>query len=144
MTDAALKRLCAYDWPGNARQLENIIERAFAMMAGDVLDEAQILFHTSPVRDVESLGKPPLYPAVAARAPPSSKPGIATLEEETLKHIRTVLAAHDGNQVAAARALGIKPHHASAPPWARRLSAETTRARTRYPAFGMAIDRRSR
>lgn len=107
VTDAALKRLCAYDWPGNARQLENIIERAFAMMAGDVLDEAQILFDTSPVRDIEGSGKPPPGPAVAARAPPSSTPGIATLEEETLKHIRTVLAAHDGNQVAAARALGI-------------------------------------
>jgi formate hydrogenlyase transcriptional activator len=34
---AALDALCAYDWPGNVRQLENTIERAVAMETGSEL-----------------------------------------------------------------------------------------------------------
>jgi transcriptional regulator with PAS, ATPase and Fis domain len=107
VTDAALKRLSAYDWPGNARQLENIIERAFAMTTGDVLDEAQLLFDSPPACDGKSTGNAPRHPAAGAAPPEPAKAATTTLEEETLKHIRAVLAAHDGNQVAAARALGI-------------------------------------
>ena len=33
----AMELLMRYDWPGNVRQLENIIERAFALGAGDVI-----------------------------------------------------------------------------------------------------------
>jgi two-component system response regulator PilR (NtrC family) len=33
----AVDALCAYDWPGNVRQLENTIERAVAMEAGSEL-----------------------------------------------------------------------------------------------------------
>ncbi|MGB9071044.1 MAG: sigma-54 dependent transcriptional regulator [Terriglobales bacterium] len=34
---ASLDALCRYDWPGNIRQLENTIERAVALEAGDEL-----------------------------------------------------------------------------------------------------------
>ena len=33
----SLSALCGYDWPGNVRQLENTIERAVAMEAGEEL-----------------------------------------------------------------------------------------------------------
>ena len=34
---ASLEALCAYDWPGNVRQLENTIERAVALETGEEL-----------------------------------------------------------------------------------------------------------
>jgi DNA-binding NtrC family response regulator len=33
-TQEALRRLMAYDWPGNVRQLENVVERAFTLSPG--------------------------------------------------------------------------------------------------------------
>lgn len=97
VTAEARARLHAYHWPGNARQLENIIERGFALSSTDVIDVPQLMFDTSPL--------------VASAVPPGGTPArersLPTLEEQTLRHIREVLAAHDGNQVAAARALGI-------------------------------------
>ena len=99
ITPAARARLYAYHWPGNARQLENIIERGFALTGSDTLDVPQLLF------DVGAL-------AMAAETPGGPSPttegeALVTLEDVTLKHVRDVLAAHGGNQVAAARALGI-------------------------------------
>ncbi|MBU1881379.1 sigma-54-dependent Fis family transcriptional regulator, partial [bacterium] len=35
---SALKRLKAYDWPGNIRELENVLEHAFVMCHGDMID----------------------------------------------------------------------------------------------------------
>ena len=35
--ERAMKALMAYDWPGNARELENVIERASVLSDGDVL-----------------------------------------------------------------------------------------------------------
>lgn len=34
----AMNLLIQYDWPGNVRQLENVIERAFALGSGDVIE----------------------------------------------------------------------------------------------------------
>ena len=40
----ALKKLMEYDWPGNVRQLENIIKRAAIMAVDDVIEEDDIHF----------------------------------------------------------------------------------------------------
>jgi two-component system, NtrC family, response regulator PilR len=37
VNDASMQALCAYDWPGNVRQLENAIERAVALETGEEL-----------------------------------------------------------------------------------------------------------
>lgn len=42
ITEPALKRLCDYSWPGNIRQLENVIERAVVLCAGEKLAEEDI------------------------------------------------------------------------------------------------------
>ncbi len=38
MSNRALKMLQSYDWPGNVRQLENVLERAMVMSSGEILD----------------------------------------------------------------------------------------------------------
>lgn len=50
LTDAAVSRLMAHDWPGNIRELDNVIQRALVMISGDEIDGASIIFdHGSAV-----------------------------------------------------------------------------------------------
>ncbi len=42
VTEAAVRYLCDHAWPGNVRQLQNVIERAVILSSGDVLDVAQL------------------------------------------------------------------------------------------------------
>ncbi len=42
VTNAALRRLCAYPWPGNVRQLASAIERALILAENDAIDEADL------------------------------------------------------------------------------------------------------
>ena len=37
-----LKRLCSYHWPGNVRQLENVVERAISLVDGDIIEEQHL------------------------------------------------------------------------------------------------------
>ncbi|MEI6673541.1 MAG: sigma-54 dependent transcriptional regulator [Verrucomicrobiota bacterium] len=50
ITTAAVQALASYPWPGNIRQLENILERATAFANGSQLDEQDIL----PLLEVRS------------------------------------------------------------------------------------------
>ncbi|MDA8136544.1 MAG: sigma 54-interacting transcriptional regulator, partial [Desulfobacteraceae bacterium] len=44
MSDAALSKLFRHDWPGNIRELKNVIERASIITDNEIIDEAYILF----------------------------------------------------------------------------------------------------
>src|SRR6516225_2549635 len=54
ITPAALKVLTDYHWPGNVRQLENIIERAVALSSGPVLDAGDIHLDARPAPSANS------------------------------------------------------------------------------------------
>ena len=41
LSAGALSLLCAYDWPGNVRQLENAVFRAVVLAEGDELTVAE-------------------------------------------------------------------------------------------------------
>lgn len=88
-TPAARKKLMLFDWPGNIRQLQNVIERSFALHRGPVLDAGAVAL-TDP------------GPAEGAALPLTTP-----LSEVELWHVQRVLATCDGNQVMAARILGI-------------------------------------
>jgi Nif-specific regulatory protein len=102
VTEAALARLLAHEFPGNIRELENCIESAVVLCEDEQIDADDLPLVTrararrSPTAD-EPLG---------ARAPRLGDPEF-TLADIEQAHIDAVLAACNGNQSEAARKLGI-------------------------------------
>jgi DNA-binding NtrC family response regulator len=92
VTAEALTALASYDFPGNVRELENLIERAFAMGAREQITLA----------DLSTLARPTAIPS----APTSTKP-VPTLAEVEKDLILRALAIYKNDKEAAARALGL-------------------------------------
>ena len=93
ITPDALAALTAYEFPGNVRELENVIERAFAMGARE-----QITF-----ADLPTLGNAIAIPATSATAT-GTVPRLADVEKDL---ILRALAFYKDDKEAAASALGI-------------------------------------
>jgi DNA-binding NtrC family response regulator len=87
-----LSRLAIYGWPGNVRQLENVVERAVAL-------------NTSGVFDLEDLPEDILESRQTVRT--ASDQRWMTLEQMEEQYIRKVLEAFGGNISRAAEILGI-------------------------------------
>jgi DNA-binding NtrC family response regulator len=49
VTEAALNALVSYDWPGNVRQLENIVERMVLLRAEGMIDTEDLPARLQPV-----------------------------------------------------------------------------------------------
>jgi PAS domain S-box-containing protein len=91
VSDAVLARLMEYDFPGNVRELENIIEHAFVLCRSGLIEPR----HLPPQLRGEDAGVPSGLPA-----------GVTLAAMEKLL-IRDALRRHRGNRAAAARELGI-------------------------------------
>ena len=95
VTAPALQALCRYDYPGNVRELKNIVERAF-------------VFCREPRIDLSHLPEEVLVRETRESVPPSDEVGLeespTTQEVETL---RKALEKHRWNRTATAKALGI-------------------------------------
>jgi DNA-binding NtrC family response regulator len=98
ITPAALKVLSDYHWPGNVRQLENIIERAVALSTGPVIDVGDIQLDTRPLHAAAAAG--------ATGGPPFLPEGM-TLEQWEDEMIREAMRRSNGNKSEAARLLGL-------------------------------------
>ncbi len=96
ITPAALKLLMDYHWPGNVRQLENIIERAVALSSGTVLDVGDIHLDSRPA---------PGSSATSGGVP--FLPEGMTLEQWEDEMIREAMRRAGGNKSEAARLLGL-------------------------------------
>ncbi|MGE5114956.1 MAG: sigma-54-dependent Fis family transcriptional regulator, partial [Betaproteobacteria bacterium] len=97
-----MARLLAYRWPGNLRQLANVL-RSAALMAGG---ERQItLVHLSDdfLEESAACAAPPSAPMPRAA---STEP-VGRLEDAELALIRAALDAEGGNVSAASKRLGI-------------------------------------
>jgi transcriptional regulator with PAS, ATPase and Fis domain len=103
LTDDALELLARHAWPGNIRELRNVLEQA-ALMTDDLVLTARHL-------SLQPSGVPAAPAAVAAAAAAGARPSIRPLPqviaELELRAIRDALVATGGNKVAAARLLGI-------------------------------------
>ncbi|MDQ3388564.1 MAG: sigma-54 dependent transcriptional regulator, partial [Gemmatimonadota bacterium] len=86
----SVERLRRYDWPGNARELRNVIERS-------------LIFAHGPVMAIGELAPP----VTASSAPSTGIPLGLTLEEVERQYIEGTLQQLDGNVNEAARQLGI-------------------------------------
>ena len=86
----ALAMLQAYDYPGNARELANILERAVIVASGKRLEEEDL---------------PPGLSAAVSAQRQKSKP--LSLAEMEAAYIAETLAATKGNKTECARILGI-------------------------------------
>jgi transcriptional regulator with PAS, ATPase and Fis domain len=89
----ALKKLIDHHWPGNVRQLENIIERACALATGPFIEAADI--QMDPVQDRGHSGAAPLLPEGK------------TLDQWEDEIIREAYRRANGNKSEAARMLGL-------------------------------------
>jgi DNA-binding NtrC family response regulator len=96
----AMRRLMACEWPGNVRQLENVIERALALGGGRRRIEVDDL-----PPDMRSAAAPPgLEPTL----PESGVDLPALVLDFERQLIDQALARTEGNRGAAARLLGLK------------------------------------
>jgi len=94
----AQRRLLAYDWPGNIRELQNVLERAMLLAEQDVIGPE----HLPPeVRAPRGTVAPP---------PPAAEPAagpLRSLDEVDRDHVLRVLGAMRGNRDDTSRVLGI-------------------------------------
>jgi DNA-binding NtrC family response regulator len=90
-TPEAKDRLLAYAWPGNVREVRNVVERLVILCPGERIDAPEL------PRELQAVGEPAAEPA----------PSGGSLEEHERRHIRQVLARVNGNKTKAAEILGI-------------------------------------
>jgi DNA-binding NtrC family response regulator len=91
-SEEALALLKAYDFPGNVRELENIVERGVALCQGDTLEAAHL---------------PDDLRELSIRTFRKKEGRIPTLDEQERDYIHWVLEEANGNQTVAAQILGI-------------------------------------
>lgn len=88
MSSEVLESLSHYGWPGNVREVENVIQRLIVMSDGDRIDT-------------------PDLPSVMRFQANAGERVLRTLEEVEQEHIQRVMAAVGGNKTRAAEVLGI-------------------------------------
>jgi Nif-specific regulatory protein len=100
LTESAIAKLTAYQWPGNVREVANIVERLVIMAEGERITEKDLPFnsttHALPTQDLGAAG--------------CIQENLGT-EVERLErmHILQALKQSDGVQQKASKTLGITP-----------------------------------
>jgi two-component system response regulator AtoC len=93
-TPGAMERLLRCDWPGNVRQLQNVVQRLAALSASGVIHESDL---------PPEIGEQ----APAAWAAAATSEGLVTFQELERRHLIQVLSATQGNKLQAARILNV-------------------------------------
>src|SRR5206468_3179289 len=97
LTPAAVERLKSHAWPGNIRELRNVVHRALLLRRGPMIDAPDITFDQEVNKD-------------ANVAVPDVAPGV-TLEQMLEKVERQIVEAalrkYEGNKERVAKELGV-------------------------------------
>jgi DNA-binding NtrC family response regulator len=109
LDDAAAEALDSYRWPGNVRELQNVIERACALAEGPLITARDLPEH------VTRSSPPPAGPdAILGHAalPAGTDLTLKAAKDRWMhalegSYLRDLLARHEGNVSAAAKAAGI-------------------------------------
>jgi DNA-binding NtrC family response regulator len=107
-TEEAMGLLVSYSWPGNGRELRNVVERMVMLATGDTI-RAQDVRSVIPQTEAESLAS--VDPSVTVL--PYMEAKEQALEEFTKSYLRAKLAQHGGVITKAAEDSGIPRQHFS-------------------------------
>ena len=97
----AMDALCRHDWPGNIRELRNLVERLSIMVSGDVIE----------ITDLPALAGPHVSRQAGLSEVPDLPPGKTLREAREVvekSYITEALKQNNWNVTQAARALGIE------------------------------------
>jgi len=97
--DETMELLQGYDWPGNIRELENLIERAVVLADGDTLSVNDF------PKEIREPGRAAAGAGIAENDGGSLSEALGDIEKEKLKK---ALEEASGNKSVAARSLGLK------------------------------------
>ena len=101
ISEEAMKILCAYDWPGNIRELKNLVERLSIMVTGDEIASG----------DLPDMAGPQIARPQDGMVIPGLQSGKSLREvRETVEqgYISEALQSYDWNVTQAAKFLGIE------------------------------------
>jgi transcriptional regulator with PAS, ATPase and Fis domain len=115
VSQEVLVRLMDHDYPGNVRELENILEQAFVLCRGGLIELQHLPAELRPA---------------AAVPPPTGAVNIRSAEEHLIK---MALQRYDGNRQRTAQELGINPSTLYRKMKALRISTPDGRAKHRRP-----------
>lgn len=126
LSSSALNALRLHTFPGNVRELENILERALAFANGETIEAADLALKSSGLLAVEANQAQPQPVADIAQMPPAAAPAVAAesiappvceaalpsslpahLDDVEREIIRRALAKTQFNRTQAAELLGI-------------------------------------
>jgi two-component system response regulator FlrC len=100
LTEAAERSLCAHPWPGNVREMDNLLQRALILQRGEVIDASDLVFE-----QIEGSGvSRPADVGPAATAGEALGEDLKSREQQL---IVDALKAERGQRKAAAARLGI-------------------------------------
>lgn len=94
-TSEAMVRLMAYPWPGNTRELRNVVERIMVLNVGDKVEDAMVAAMLNQQQE----------PAVVTNSAPFDR--VIPLEELEYAYVKWAADQLDGNLSALSRRLGI-------------------------------------
>jgi two-component system response regulator FlrC len=109
----ALQTLMAHDFPGNARELNNILQRAMIMRSGDQITSADLHITPTKIAVAENTEQPAQTGPRHDPLPDTAKRILNGRDLHTLSReiefeaIRKALNVHNGNRRATAEMLGI-------------------------------------